>query len=218
MVEFSAKPPSPSPVRGSPVDPRGAAEVLFGSPTLVDLLEIFCRNPSRAYYVNELIKLSGRFPRSVQLALARLTAAGIVQVERQANAKFYRVVADHPFYPQLAAIAEKIPDTLDLLRAELAPLHAAGLVQVAFLRAGEDGSPELDLVVVGRGERTEVERRLDRLVERLGRPVHLSYFSVADWVREARRSRSFVRWLLEEARTYLVGTAADLPSSVPSSG
>src|SRR5581483_8229540 len=83
------------------VSPRAAADGLFGSTALVDLLILLCKNPERRYYVNELIKLTGRFPRSIQLALARLETAGVVRSERQANARFYWIATDHPFYAEL---------------------------------------------------------------------------------------------------------------------
>ncbi|HVC34260.1 MAG TPA: helix-turn-helix domain-containing protein [Chloroflexota bacterium] len=184
-----------------PLDARHAANELFGSAALVDLLILLCGDPGRRYYVNELVKLTGRFPRSVQLALARLETVGLVHSERQANARFFRIAPEHPFFPALTALVAKIPSTVDVLRAALESLPH---VRVAFLRPQETDSTDLDLVVIG-GDRARIEEAASGASERLGRMVRLELFSGDDWSRQAKREKSYARWLLEEPRTYVVG-------------
>src|SRR5215469_7278137 len=181
---------------------REAADALFASSAVVDLLIVFCQEPERRFYVNELIKLTGLFPRSVQLALAKLDAAGLVHSERQANARFYRIAVEHPFFSDLRAIVAKVQDHRAVLRQALAELPG---VRVAFLRPADSGATDLDLVVVGDLSRAAVDEALGLLGRRLRRDIRAQVFSPSDWTREARREWSFVRWLLEEPREYLVG-------------
>ncbi|HLG51759.1 MAG TPA: hypothetical protein VKY56_09010 [Chloroflexota bacterium] len=200
---------------GEPLAPRDrsslrrSAEELFGSASLLDLLILFCQEPSRPFYVNELVRLTGRFPRSVQLALARLAAAGIVASERRANAKFYFLVEDHPFVPALRTLVAAIPDVTGALQSSLGAVSG---VRVAFLRPKEkdEDAWEEALVVIG-GERTDVERAVAEAAERLGMPIRLEHFGSDEWERQARRERSYVRWLLAEERRYLIGSDDDLP-------
>ena len=188
---------------------REAADALFASSAVVDLLIVFCHEPERRFYVNELIKLTGLFPRLVQLALARLDAAGLVHSERQANARFYRIAVEHPFFPDLRAIVAKVQDHRTVLRQALAELPG---VRVAFLRPAEADATDLDVVVVGDLSRAAVDEALAPIGRRLRREIRTQVFSPNDWTREARRQRSFVHWLLEEAREYLVGGDEDLPA------
>ncbi|HLH74339.1 MAG TPA: helix-turn-helix domain-containing protein [Chloroflexota bacterium] len=187
---------------------RSMADALFASPTLVDLCLLLFRDPGRRFYVNELVKESGRFPRSVQLALGKLETAGLVSSEKQANAKFYRLDIDHPFFPHLSAIFRSIPDVRSLLRQALATVD--GIV-VAFLRPEEPETREVPLVVVGNVERSDVERLARTLAEQTDQAIQVEVFSVDDWRRQARRERSYVRWLLEEPREYLIGDDTQLP-------
>lgn len=188
---------------------RAAADELFGSTALVDLLILLCKSPERRFYVNELIKLTGRFPRSIQLALARLEAAGVVGSERQANARFYWIATDHPFYAELRSLVTKIPNVVDALRTSLEGLPD---VRVAFLRPEDPDASDLELVVIGDVPRGRVEESVDVVGERVGRKVRVECFTEEDWARQARRERSFVRWLMEEDRTYVIGGDGDLPS------
>lgn len=190
-------------------NPRDAADRLFASAALVDLLVVLSRDSERRYYVNELIRETGRYPRSVQLALARLEAAGVVRAERVANARFYRLAADHPFVNELTTIAAKIPRAADVLRQALG---GASDVRVAFLRPEEAAPAELDVVVIGPGDRAGVEAAVSDIGRIGGREVKVEYFSEDEWRRQAKRERSYVRWLLEEQRQYVIGDDRDLPS------
>ena len=190
-------------------DPRLTADRLFASSTLVDLLITFCREPDRRFYVNELIRRTGRFPRSIQLALATLEGIGLVSSEREANLRYFRVVRDHFFYSELAALVAKISDVSAILGRALRDLTS---IRVAFLRPEDPDSPDLELIVIGEeAARSGVIFALDRSALSVGRAVRPIHFSVDEWRRQARRERSYVRWLLEETRTYVVGQERDLP-------
>lgn len=201
--------PTGSPERGA-VNPRAAADELFASSALVDVLVLLGRAPEERFYVNEIIQRTGRFPRSIQLALARLEAAGLVTSERQANAKFFRIAADHPFFPEVRSIVAKILDVRTALSQAFGEL---GGIRAAFLRPADAASDEVELVVVGEAARRAVEEAVGAVAARLKRPIQVQVFSPEEWARQSRRERSFVRWLLEERRDYLVGGDSDLPAT-----
>ena len=192
------------------IDLRAAADELFASATLVDVLLLLCAHSEDSFYVNELIKRTGRFPRSVQLALGKLEDARLVRAERRANAKYYRIAVDHPFFPELRSMAVKILDVNLALRAALETI--AGL-RVAFFRSGDPDTPDLDLVVIAEADRAAVEEAVTAAERRVGRSIHLDCFTADEWVRQLRRERSFVRWLLQEERTYVVGDDSLLVSN-----
>jgi hypothetical protein len=190
-------------------DPRASADRLFASSTVVDLLSTFCREPDRRFYVNELIRRTGRFPRSIQLALATLEGIGLVSSERQANSRYYQVVRDHLFYPELASLMAKVFDVQAILARALRDLPA---IRVAFVRPRDPDSSDLELVVIGDDSaRNLVEAALKTISLDAGKTIRPIHFSADEWVRQARRERSYVRWLLEETHTYVVGNDHDLP-------
>lgn len=85
-------------------------------------------------------------------------------------------------------------------------LGAVPEVRAAFLRTSGGEDAEVDLVVVGGEEaRAAVERQVAEVAAYLGRAIHLQFFSSGDWAREARRERSYVRWLLAEERVSILG-------------
>lgn len=187
---------------------RRSADALFASSTLVDLLVLFCRDPEREYFVNELVRETERFPRSIQLALAKLEESGLARSERRANARFYRVVSSHPFFAPIQQIMAQVHDVRGDLQRAFRGLNG---VVAAFLRPAEDGTVERDLVVIGDVALGEAEAAVAPVARREGYPIAVQVFTPQNWTRLARRERSFVRWLLEEEREYVVGSDETLP-------
>ena len=189
------------------LDVRQAADVLFGSPTSVDLLIQFCRNPDRRFYVNELIKLTGRFPRSVQLALSKLERVGILQSERLANARYYAMNSEHPFFADVLSLVRKIPDGDSALLQSLRKVEG---IRVAYRRFEEEPAGDLELVVMGEVQRRAVEDAIEPVAVRLQQRVRLECFASEEWRRLAHRERSIVQWLLEGPRRFILGSEAEL--------
>jgi hypothetical protein len=188
----------------------GSAALLLGSPTVVDLLGIFWRDTERQYFVNELVRLSGHYPRSVQLALVKLETAGVVRSERRANARYFRLDSDHPFAPELAGIIAKVFSATRLLADALATVAS---VTTAFLRPLEADNLDRELIVIAPPEdRAAVEAAVELVATRVGRTIRTQVIGREDWLRQAGRERSYVRWLIEEERTYVVGNDASLPT------
>jgi hypothetical protein len=69
------------------------------------------------------------------------------------------------------------------------------------------------LVVIAEASlRPVLDAELAAASARLTRPIRLQLVPTDEWRRQARRERSFVRWLLEEPRDYLIGGDPNLPA------
>ena len=192
------------------LDVRAVANRLFASPTLVDLLGVFCREPDGRFYVNELIRRTGHFPRSIQLGLATLERTGFITSERVANIRYYRVVREHLLYSDLSSMMRKVFDVPTVLARAFRLVPG---IRAAFLRPADPESSSLELVIIAADAvRAVTASALDSLAPSLASTIRPTYFSPEEWSRQARRDRSYVRWLLDDSRTYVVGGDKDLPA------
>ncbi|OGV97376.1 hypothetical protein A2W24_06635 [Microgenomates group bacterium RBG_16_45_19] len=57
-----------------------------------ELRAIFQANPKQWFYINELIRLTGRYPNAIQQALKGLERAGEVRVKRLGNKRFFQII------------------------------------------------------------------------------------------------------------------------------
>ena len=67
-------------------------------------LKLFITNPVSDFYVRKISKLTGESPNGVRRELAHLEKAGLVKSHREGNLKYYSLVQDFPFYPELKRI------------------------------------------------------------------------------------------------------------------
>jgi len=80
---------------------------LFSSRVRVKLLTIFLTNPDARFYTRELSRLLDESPYAVQRELRRLKSVGLLEVEPEANIKYYAVDKSCPIYPELKSIVLK---------------------------------------------------------------------------------------------------------------
>jgi len=161
---------------------------------MVDLLSILFLHPKKEYHVNELARLTGRFPRSVHLALRRLEELGLVKVRREGNLKQVCANQDNPIYPELKSIIYKTVGLGDTLRKALENL---GVVERAFIygsvaKGTESLASDVDLMIIGQVNLDELSERLNEVEKKLNREVNYVIFSPEEWLVRLERGDSFV--------------------------
>jgi len=67
------------------------------SKTSQEILSIMLRDKERGYYVNELIRLTGRYPNSIHKSLITLERQGFVKSKKVGNRKFHKIVKKHKY-------------------------------------------------------------------------------------------------------------------------
>src|SRR6188472_2116739 len=79
-------------------------EQLFGSKTRVKLLQLFCSNPNRSFYVREITRKIDEQINSVRRELANLLSIGIISSDTNNNRLYYEVNQEYEHYKALAAM------------------------------------------------------------------------------------------------------------------
>lgn len=184
---------------------------IFASETLYSILAILYKAPGKRYYVNNLIKLSGRFPRSVQLALAKLERAGVVSSERKANLKYFWANQEHPAFNELHSLLKKTAAPDMLVRDHLAPFSDRVRFAFAYGDAATktlDELEELDLVLVGDLESGAMRTHLDEAEGRLGKRINFTVIAPQEWERQISRPGSLVSWLNQQPKRMVLGSEA----------
>lgn len=180
---------------------------LFASSTLADLLVILLTHPEREYYINELVRLTGRFPRSIHLAVRRLEGLELVKTREEANLKYVRANQDHPIYPELKSIVFKTVGLGDALREALGSL---GRIERAFIYGSvaknvEGLTSDVDLMIIGEIDPKALTECLDKVERRLNREVNYVIFSPAEWQARLEGGNPFVKEVEKSEKIPLIG-------------
>ena len=180
---------------------------LFSSGVRVKLLTIFLTNPDARFYTRELSRLLEESPYALQRELHRLESVGLLEVEPQANIKYYAVDKSCPIYPELKSIVLKTTGLGDALRDGLAEI---GNIKQAFVygsvAAGEEDSlSDVDLMLVGEVDLLELSEIIARLEGQLGREINYLALTSAELSQRSADGDPFIENVLAGPKVMLIG-------------
>lgn len=164
---------------------------------------------SRAYHVNELLRLTGLGSASLQRELNRLEAAGLIVSERVGNLRRVKANPASPVFRELSALARKTLGAEPVIRAVLEPLGPKlrlALIYGSVAKGTDTSSSDIDVMLVGDGlTLSEVIEALVPAQEKLGRTVNPTLYTTREFGRRQREPDSFVSRVLSGPTLSLVG-------------
>ncbi len=157
-------------------DNRGIAEFLFGR-IRRELLSLFLLNPSRSFYLLELVDILRTGRGGVQRELANLTAAGIITKEKSGVRTYFRVDSGCRGFEELLALvlSSRELDPILLEAIETACPDAAAAVRSGEAAPRTD-SLELELVILGEADTEILRAELDRVELLTGMTIRAKVF------------------------------------------
>lgn len=187
---------------------HGVASALF-SATQQKVLGLLFGQPDRSYLTTEVISLCGGGSGGVQRELARLTASGLVQVERVGRQAHYRANAASPVYAELVALVRKTVGLVEPLRTALNPLAdkiEVALVHGSVARGEARASSDVDVLVVSDALQPEdLYRSLANAEHQLSRPIHPTLMTTREFQKRRSEPGSFVQRVLGGSVEWLIG-------------
>lgn len=193
----------------TPLTPASLADALF-TPVQQRVLGWLFGQPDRRFQSGELIRLANSGTGAVHRLLTRLAQTGLVTVARVGNQKHYQANPDSPVFAELAGLIRKSVGLVFPLQEALAPL--AGRIGQAFVygsvaRGEEHAGSDIDLMVIAEGlDYPTLYEALQPAEAALGRPIHPTLMSAADWQRKKGEADSFAARVAGLPRLMLIGS------------
>lgn len=185
---------------------------LITSKSRVEILTWFVTHPGERFHYMQLAQLLKASRPSIQKELKRLEGAGLLLSQKEANVRFYWINQDHPLYPEIKNIVFKTVGLADFLRESLAEI---GEIKAAFIYGSvaknlEEARSDIDLMVVGDVDDDRLHRAVSKAEKALAREVNYSVFDPADWRKQLKAKKAFVRDVAEGPKIFLMGGDDDL--------
>lgn len=181
------------------------------------VLGVLFGNPDRSFYANELFRLAGSGTGAGVRELAKLSASGLVTVDKIGNQKHYQANREAPIFEELRGIVLKTFGMADILRQGLLPL--ANKISVAFIfgsiaKASDTAKSDIDVMVIGDNiDYPGVYSVLMPAEVQLGRKVSPSIYNKEDVARKLKERNSFLTRIMAQPKIFLIGSEHDLPST-----
>ena len=178
------------------------------------VLGLLFGNPDRSYYANEIVRLAGSGIGAVHRELAKLAAAGIIDVRRVGNQKHYQANRQSPIFDELRGIAVKTFGIADVLRSFLEPFTErirAALIYGSVAKESDTAGSDIDLMIVSSDlSYADLFTVLSEAESKLGRPVKPTIYKPAELQRKLKEDNAFLRRVLEQPVIFLLGSHDDL--------
>jgi len=196
--------------------PASLSDALF-SKVQARVLGLLFGNPDRSFYANELFRLAGTGTGAGVRELAKLSAAGLITVNKIGNQKHYQANRNTPIFDELRGIVLKTLGMADILRQSLLPM--ADKISVAFIygsiaKGTDTAKSDIDVMVIGESiDYPEVYSALMPTEAQLGRKVNPSLYNKADVIKKLKAENAFLTRIMVQSKIFLIGSENDLPAA-----
>jgi predicted nucleotidyltransferase len=181
------------------------------------VLGLLFGNPDRSFYANELFRLAGSGTGAGVRELTKLTASGLITVNKIGNQKHYQANRDTPIFEELRSIVLKTFGMADVLRQGLLPI--ADKISVAFIygsiaKGTDTAKSDIDVLVIGDNiSYPDLYSSLMPAEQQLGRKVSPAIYSKDDVARKLEAGNSFLTRIMAQPKIFLIGSEHVLPAT-----
>jgi len=185
---------------------------LFSSKIRTKLLDAFLSLPKARFYIRELERKINEEAKNISRELKNLESLGLLTSESQGNQKYYSVNEDFFLYSELKGIILKTTGVLGLLKEVLAKLKG---IEVAFIYGSyatgkETESSDVDLLIVGKPDLTELNVEISGLEDKLNREINYMCFDREEYEERKKRKDAFISEILAEEKMLLQGSENEI--------
>ncbi len=186
--------------------------LLFGKTRRAVLALTFGR-PEEAFYVRQVARYAATGNGVVQSELEQLAAVGILTRRPSGRQVYYQANPECPIFQELRTLVVKTAGVAEVLREALVPL--ADHIQAAFVYgsfAAERQGPksDVDVMVIGDANLSEVVEALAPAQERLGREINPTVYPPAEFRTKAHAGHSFLTAVIRGPKVFLIGDVHEL--------
>ena len=175
-------------------------EKALSSKTRIRVLKIFHKFPGRVFSLSDIAKIIGQSNGAVYPALAGLTEAGILKSSKVGKTTAYRLNVENPLSRKVMEIFtaenEMLRKAANEFAAKMPKVGVSSIIVFGSVARGEPKEKsDIDLLIVYKGDRSDVELKANALVEKyLESDVYVSpvFYSEKEIKDMAVRYNSFI--------------------------
>ncbi|MEN9864602.1 MAG: hypothetical protein RL748_192, partial [Pseudomonadota bacterium] len=172
------------------------------SVALQKILALLFVRVDEAFYLNEIIRLTGLGSASAQRELKQLELAGLILSERSGNQRRFQANHANPIYPELHGMIQKTFGLTAILRTALEklPLRVA-FVYGSIAKGSASADSDIDLMVIS--DQLSYGTLLSALAhaeQQLGRKINPTPYTTAEFIKRYREQQHFLSRVLEQPK------------------
>ncbi len=177
------------------------------------VLGLLLLHPEERFHVREIARLTNTTAGTLHRELSKLAKANVLLRELSGNQVYYQANRNFPIYAELTSILKKTSGLVDILFDSLASL--AEKIEVAFVfgsvaKGTENLGSDIDVLVIGDIDFTEIVTALYPAQASLGREINPKAYSREQWKTCLQKQDLFIQEVLNNSKLFIMGTEHDL--------
>jgi DNA-binding transcriptional ArsR family regulator len=194
----------------------GAAKMidkLFGSKLRAKILAWLFSHTDERYFVRQLKGILQEDAANISRELLRMTDMGILICQIEGQQKYYQANKNCPIFAELQGLVLKTAGLVDVLREALKPLSKkikTAFVYGSFAASSAKAQSDVDLMVIGNCDFSEIVEALMVTQNRLGREVNPTVYPVDEFRKKLAVKHHFLQTVLKEPKIFLIGDENEL--------
>lgn len=194
--------------------PRGERNVLtkLFSSTRAELLGLFFNNPDDRFYLREIARHIGKDAAGIKRELDNLVKLGLLAREKRGVQKYYFANKNSPVFSEMKGLVFKTTGVQGAMKASLSRLKGvkAAFIYGSYAKGAEKEDSNINLMVVGQANITELNDMVMGLEEKLKRDIDYLVFDEQEYRKRKETKDPFVREILKGKKIFLVGKEDEL--------
>ena len=184
---------------------------LFSS-TRAELLGLFFNNPDDRFYLREIARHIGKDAAGIKRELDNLGKIGLLAKEKRGVQKYYFANKNSPIFAEMKGLIFKTTGAQGAMKASLSRLKGVktAFIYGSYARGSEKEDSNINLMVVGPANITELNDMVMGLEEKLKRDIDYLVFDEQEYLKRKDSKDPFIREVLKGKRIFLVGREDDL--------
>jgi len=175
------------------------------------LLTYFYTNRSARVYVRRLASALGVDSTNLSRELARLEREGLLHSETEGKQRYYSI---NPQYPYLKAVFSLLQGTVGIVPTLKSALHHVPGIDKAYLygsfaRNEADAASDIDLLIIGQPDASNLLKEISRLEKNLHREVTYTVLKPQELKRKLAAHDPFLTDVWQGKRIELIGNEQD---------
>ncbi len=175
------------------------------------MLQLFCSNPNRSFYVREITRKIDEQINSVRRELANLLSIGIISSDDNKNRLYYEVNQDYEHYKALAAMFGGQTMATPTVKGEekedgLKELKTIGNIDIALLTGvfTRDTVVDVDFLVVGDVNQTKLDKYVAAFEKKEGKEIRYVSMGVSDFEYRKQINDRFLAGVMSAKKQVLI--------------
>ncbi|HTF99124.1 MAG TPA: hypothetical protein VK654_00895 [Nitrospirota bacterium] len=173
---------------------------------------MFFNNPDDRFYLREIARHIGRDAAGIKRELDNLVKMGLLAKEKRGVQKYYFANKSSPIFSEMRGLIFKTTGAQGAMKTSLSRLkgvHAA-FIYGSYAKGGEKEDGNINLMVIGQANITELNDTVMGLEEKLQRDIDYLVFDEQEYHKRKETKDPFIREVLKGKKIFLVGKEDDL--------